>query len=457
MKGKRSNAWLYFFGALGGVLYGYDTGVISGAILFMKDELGLNAFTEGLVVSAILIGAIFGSGLSGRLTDRFGRRRAIMSAAVLYCIGGLGTALAPSTEYMVAFRIVLGLAVGCSTTIVPLYLSELAPKESRGALSSLNQLMITIGILLSYLINYAFSDAGAWRWMLGLALIPSISLLIGIFFMPESPRWLLTKGKEEKARRVLSKMRGGERVDQEVKEIKEAEKQDQGGLKELLEPWVRPALIAGVGLAFLQQFIGTNTIIYYAPKTFTNVGFEDSAAILGTVGIGTVNVLMTLVAIRFIDRIGRKPLLLFGNAGMVISLIVLSFSNLFFGNTSGAAWTTVICLGVFIVVFAVSWGPIVWVMLPELFPLHVRGIGTGVSTLMLHAGNLIVTLSFPVLMEAMGISYLFLCYAAIGIAAFLFVFFKVTETKGKSLEEIEQDLRDKHRGITATDTQPVER
>ncbi|TWK60877.1 putative metabolite transport protein CsbC [Bacillus licheniformis] len=293
--------------------------------------------------------------------------------------------------------------------------------------------------------------------MLGLALIPSIGLLIGIFFMPESPRWLLTKGKEEKARRVLSKMRGGERVDQEVKEIKEAEKQDQGGLKELLEPWVRPALIAGVGLAFLQQFIGTNTIIYYAPKTFTNVGFEDSAAILGTVGIGTVNVLMTLVAIRFIDRIGRKPLLLFGNAGMVISLIVLSFSNLFFGNTSGAAWTTVICLGVFIVVFAVSWGPIVWVMLPELFPLHVRGIGTGVSTLMLHAGNLIVTLSFPVLMEAMGISYLFLCYAAIGIAAFLFVFFKVTETKGKSLEEIEQDLRDKHRGITATDTQPVER
>lgn len=218
----------------------------------------------------------------------------------------------------------------------------------------------------------------------------------------------------------------------------------KGGVKELFEPWVRPALIAGLGLAFLQQFIGTNTIIYYAPKTFTNVGFEDSAAILGTVGIGTVNVLMTLVAIRMIDRIGRKPLLLFGNAGMVISLIVLSAANIYFGDTTGAAWTTVICLGVFIVVFAVSWGPIVWVMLPELFPLHVRGIGTGVSTFMLHAGNLIVTLSFPPLLEVMGISYLFLCYAAIGIAAFLFVFFKVTETKGKSLEEIEQDLKEKH-------------
>lgn len=456
MSKNRPNSWLYFFGALGGVLYGYDTGVISGAILFMKEELGLNAFTEGLVVSSILIGAMFGSGFSGKLTDRFGRRKAIMSAALLFCIGGLGTALAPTMEYMVAFRIVLGLAVGCSTTIVPLYLSELAPKESRGALSSLNQLMITIGILISYLINYAFSDTGAWRWMLGLGLVPSIALLIGIFFMPESPRWLLAKGKEEKARAVLNKMRGEKRVEQEITEIKNAEQQDKGGLKELFEPWVRPALIAGLGLAFLQQFIGTNTIIYYAPKTFTNVGFEDSAAILGTVGIGTVNVLMTLVAIRMIDRIGRKPLLLVGNAGMVISLIVLSAANIYFGDTTGAAWTTVICLGVFIVVFAVSWGPIVWVMLPELFPLHVRGIGTGVSTFMLHAGNLIVTLSFPPLLEVMGISYLFLCYAAIGIAAFLFVFFKVTETKGKSLEEIEHDLKEKHGGSLKAESRAAE-
>lgn len=239
-------------------------------------------------------------------------------------------------------------------------------------------------------------------------------------------------------------MRGTKDIDQEIHDIKEAEKQDEGGLKELFDPWVRPALIAGLGLAFLQQFIGTNTIIYYAPKTFTNVGFGNSASILGTVGIGTVNVVMTLVAIKIIDKIGRKPLLLFGNAGMVISLIVLALVNLFFDNTPAASWTTVICLGVFIVVFAVSWGPVVWVMLPELFPLHVRGIGTGVSTLMLHVGTLIVSLTYPILMEAIGISYLFLIYAAIGIMAFLFVRFKVTETKGKSLEEIEQDLRDKN-------------
>ncbi|MCY7906975.1 sugar porter family MFS transporter [Bacillus inaquosorum] len=441
---KQSNIWLYFFGALGGALYGYDTGVISGAILFMKKDLGLNAFTEGLVVSSLLVGAILGSGAAGKLTDRFGRKKAIMAAALLFCIGGLGVALAPNTGVMVLFRIILGLAVGTSTTIVPLYLSELAPKQKRGALSSLNQLMITVGILLSYIVNYIFADVEAWRWMLGLAAVPSLLLLIGILFMPESPRWLFTNGEEGKAKKILEKLRGTKDIDQEIHDIQEAEKQDEGGLKELFDPWVRPALIAGLGLAFLQQFIGTNTIIYYAPKTFTNVGFGNSASILGTVGIGTVNVLMTLVAIKIIDKIGRKPLLLFGNAGMVISLIVLALVNLFFDNTPAASWTTVICLGVFIVVFAVSWGPVVWVMLPELFPLHVRGIGTGVSTLMLHVGTLIVSLTYPILMEAIGISYLFLIYAAIGIMAFLFVRFKVTETKGKSLEEIEQDLRDKN-------------
>ncbi|UBM45441.1 sugar porter family MFS transporter [Bacillus velezensis] len=446
MKSIHSNKWLYFFGALGGALYGYDTGVISGAILFMKKELGLNAFTEGLVVSSLLAGAILGSGFAGKLTDRFGRRKAIMGAALLFCIGGLGVAFAPNTEVMVLFRIILGLAVGTSTTIVPLYLSELAPKHKRGALSSLNQLMITVGILVSYIVNYIFADAGAWRWMLGLAVVPSVILLIGILFMPESPRWLFTIGKEEKAREILSSLRGTKNIDDEIDQMKEAEKENEGGLKELFEPWVRPALIAGLGLAFLQQFIGTNTIIYYAPKTFTSVGFGNSASILGTGGIGAVNVIMTLAAIKVIDKIGRKPLLLAGNAGMVISLLVLAAVNLFFEHSAAASWTTVICLGLFIIVFAVSWGPAVWVMLPELFPLHVRGIGTGVSTLMLHAGTLIVSLTYPMLMEAVGISYLFLIYAAIGILAFLFVRFKVTETKGKSLEEIEQDLKSRNGG-----------
>lgn len=231
---------------------------------------------------------------------------------------------------MVLFRIVLGLAVGCSTTIVPLYLSELAPKESRGALSSLNQLMITFGILLAYIVNYALADAEAWRLMLGIAVVPSVLLLFGILFMPESPRWLFVHGQADRAKKILSQLRKSKQeVEEEISDIQKAESEEKGGFKELFEPWVRPALIAGVGLAFLQQFIGTNTIIYYAPKTFTSVGFGNSAAILGTVGIGAVNVIMTFVAIKIIDRVGRKALLLFGNAGMVLSLIVLSVVNRF--------------------------------------------------------------------------------------------------------------------------------
>lgn len=453
---KNRNGWLYFFGALGGALYGYDTGVISGAILFMKEDLGLNAFTEGLVVSSILIGAMLGSSLSGKLTDQFGRKKAIIAAAILFIIGGFGTALAPNTEVMVLFRIVLGLAVGCSTTIVPLYLSELAPKESRGALSSLNQLMITFGILLAYIVNYALADAEAWRLMLGIAVVPSVLLLFGILFMPESPRWLFVHGQADRAKEILSKLRKSQQeVEEEISDIQKAESEEKGGFKELFEPWVRPALIAYVGLAFLQQFIGTNTIIYYAPKTFTSVGFGNSAAILGTVGIGAVNVIMTFVAIKIIDRVGRKALLLFGNAGMVLSLIVLSVVNRFFEGSTAAGWTTVICLGLFIVIFAVSWGPVVWVMLPELFPVHVRGIGTGVSTFLLHTGNLIISLTFPALLSAIGISNLFLIYAVIGVGAFLFVKYLVTETKGKSLEEIEEDLKKRNRAVASGEGKTV--
>lgn len=269
------------------------------------------------------------------------------------------------------------------------------------------------------------------------------------------PARLFVHGQADRAKEILSKLRKSKQeVEEEISDIQQAESEEKGGFKELFEPWVRPALI-GVGLAFLQQFIGTNTIIYYAPKTFTSVGFGNSAAILGTVGIGAVNVVMTFVAIKIIDRVGRKALLLFGNAGMVLSLIVLSVVNRFFEGSTAAGWTTIICLGLFIVIFAVRRGPVVWVMLPELFPVHVRGIGTGVSTFLLHTGNLIISLTFPTLLSAMGISNLFLIYAVIGVGAFLFVKYMVAETKGKSLEEIEEDLKKRNRAVTGEEGKTV--
>ena len=294
---------VYFFGALGGMLFGSDTGVISGAILFISPDLGLTSFLEGLVVASLLLGAAIGAACAGPLSDRLGRRNLILIAAVTFTIGAIGAALSPNVAVLVLFRVVLGLAVGAAALIVPLYLSEIAPTEIRGAISSLNQLMITVGILLAFIVNALLANSGAWRWMLGLAVVPSVVLFIGMYFMPETPRWLVSRGREDDARDVLMRSRSEEEAENEIREIKEVEREEEGGLRELAAPWVRPALIVAIRLAVFQQIIGINTIIYYAPTTLKNVGYGDAAAIYANLIIGAVNVLMTLVAIRIVDRV----------------------------------------------------------------------------------------------------------------------------------------------------------
>lgn len=443
MNGKTNKGLIYFFGALGGMLYGYDTGVISGALLYIKQDIPLSHFMQGLVVSALLIGAIVGAGFSGPLSDRWGRRWVVLMIAIVYIIGALGAAFSVDAAFLVISRIVIGLAVGGSTALVPVYLSEMALTEIRGRLSSLNQLMITIGILVAYIINYIFSSIDGWRWMLGLAVIPAITLLIGVAFMPESPRWLVKKGREEDAKGVLKLTHQSNEVESKIKEMKETEKVEEDAATILKASWLRPMLIAGIGLAIFQQIIGINAVIYYAPTIFSKAGLANSSSILGTVGIGIVNVLMTLVAVATIDKLGRKKLMLWGNVGMTVSLAILAFILLFAGTTPTTAWIIVILLGIFIVFFAATWGPAVWVMLPELFPLKARGAGTGLTTLCLSAGNLVVSLLFPILLGAIGIAWVFLIFAAVGVLAFLFVAFYVPETKGRSLEEIEQDIRGK--------------
>src|SRR5919205_3025190 len=261
---------VYFFGALGGVLFGYDTGVISGAILFITEELGLTPFLEGLVVASLLLGAAVGAGTAGPLSDKLGRRNIIIIAAILFSIGAIGAALAPNIGVLVFFRVVLGLGVGSAALIVPLYLSEIAPTQIRGAISSLNQLNIVFGILFAYIVNALLASSGAWRWMLGLAVIPSLVLLIGMFFLPETPRWLVSQNRDEDARDVLRRSRDEETVEKEIQDIREVEEQEEGGLRELTASWVRPAMIVAIGLAVFQQIIGINTIIYYAPTTLTN-------------------------------------------------------------------------------------------------------------------------------------------------------------------------------------------
>ncbi|WP_163528794.1 sugar porter family MFS transporter [Halobacillus ihumii] len=436
--------WIFFFGALGGLLYGYDTGVISGALLFIGQDIPLSNFLEGLVVSSLLGGAIVGAGMSGYVADKFGRRRVVFVIALIYLIGSLVLAFSPNAWVLITGRIILGLAVGGSTAIVPVYLSEMAPTQSRGALASLNQLMITIGIVLAYLVNYAFSSMEGWRWMLGLASVPAIILMIGVLFMPESPRFLIKHNREKKARDIMALTRKQNEIDDEIEQMKKIEEVEESTMDVLKSKWVRPMLLIGSGIAVFQQLIGINAVIYYAPTIFTQAGLGNSASILGTLGIGIVNVLMTLVAIATIDKLGRKKLLLIGNVGMTLSLAILAAILFTFQMTTTIAWLIVLFLGLFIVFFSATWGPVVWVMLPELFPLKARGAATGFTTLLLSAANLVVSLFFPVLLGAIGTAWVFVIFAIIGVFAFTFVKKFVPETKGRSLEDIERDLRGSH-------------
>ncbi|ANQ65027.1 sugar porter family MFS transporter [Staphylococcus equorum] len=437
---KINKKLIFFLGALGGLLYGYDMGVISGALLFIKDDIPLNSFTEGLVVSSMLVGAIVGSGASGPMSDRLGRRRVVFIIAIIYIVGALILALAPSMQILVLGRLVIGLAVGGSTAIVPVYLSEMAPTEQRGSLSSLNQLMITIGILSSYLINYAFTPIEGWRWMLGLAIVPSIILLIGVAFMPESPRWLLEHRSEKAARDVMKLTFKHNEIDKEIADMKEINKVSDSTWNVLKSAWLRPTLLIGCMFALLQQIIGINAIIYYAPTIFSKAGLGDATSILGTVGIGAVNVVVTIVAINIIDKIDRKRLLIIGNIGMVASLLIMAILIWSMGIQS-SAWIIVACLTLFIIFFGFTWGPVLWVMLPELFPMRARGAATGLAALVLSIGSLLVAQLFPLLTEVLPVEQVFLIFAAVGIVALIFVIKYLPETRGRSLEEIEAELR----------------
>lgn len=453
-----SNKRIYFFGALGGVLFGYDTGVISGAILFIKKAFHVTPFTEGAVVSGLLLGAAVGAAFAGPLSDRLGRKRLIITAGVVFTVGALGSALAPGLGVLIAARFVLGLAVGCSSLAVPMYLSEIAPTEIRGAVSSLNQLMVVVGILTASLVNAALASSGAWRFMLGAAVVPAVALLVGMAFMPETPRFLVHTGDEDEARDVLDTVRPDESPEGEIGEIREIEEQETGtGIRELGAKWVRPALLVAMGLAMFQQFIGINTIVYYAPTTLTKVGYGNAGAIYANIIIGVLMLAMTLVAVRVIDRVGRKPLLLWGVVGMAVSLAVLGAGSLILSTPKSpgdpAAILTLVCLAAYIVAFAVSWGPVMWVMLPEVLPLAVRGTAMGVAVCLQWGANFVVSQTFPSLLSGLGPS-VFLVYAGICAIAFAFVARFVTETKGRSLEQIESDLQEKM-GVASGQRQPA--
>ncbi|MEU6329520.1 sugar porter family MFS transporter [Streptomyces sp. NPDC047049] len=447
MPARLKNALIWVFGALGGILWGYDTGVISGAMLFIKNDIALTPLLAGLVVSGLLVGAMLGAGLSGRLSDSWGRRRLILAASGVFILGTLGASFALGPASLITFRFVIGIGVGIASVVVPLYLTELAPKHLRGGLTSLMQLLVTVGIFVAYVTDYLLAGAGAWRWMIGLGVIPAAILALGILTQPESPRWLVGKGRTDEARTVLTRLRGDAgAAGEELAEIERAERTERAQsepltLRRLLSPRLRPVFVVGMLLVLFQNFVGINTIIYYAPTLLTDIGFGSGGAILANVGIGLLNMLMTLPAMRLIDRKGRKPLLLWGALGMCAAMVLLAVTNL--SGLGYGALLSVLTLGgiaLYIASFAVSWGPVQWVMLPELFPMRIRAAAVGLCVLFNWLFNMIVALVFPSLLHAWGAGINFLFFAGTTLLAFLFVQRLLPETKGRSLEEIEQDL-----------------
>jgi sugar porter (SP) family MFS transporter len=432
----------YLFGALGGILFGYDSGVIAGALLFIRKDMTLNAQLQGMVVGGLLLGAMIGAFGTGRLADRFGSRKMLIGAGVMFIVTSVLSALAPDPLTLIAARVLIGITIGVSTVQVPLYLSEIAPKRIRGGLASMNQLAIATGILISYVLCYLLAGHGQWRWMLGLAAVPSVFLTIGMIFQPDSPRWLVRQGRVDEARRVLEITNSPEEAAESLREIREANQTSNSVrlIDVLRSRALRPIVISVFGLAVLQQALGINTIVYYAPTILRAAGFGESAALLNSVGLGVLSIIMTIFAARIVDRVGRRPLLIGGALVMSASMATLGCVFHFGGPaTSLGSVIAVGALAVFKAAFSFSWGPLVWVMMPELLPMRIRARTMSAAALAMFLMNFIVASTFPALLE-MGAASAFGAFSGCCLIAFLFAIYRIRETAGLSLEEIERDF-----------------
>jgi sugar porter (SP) family MFS transporter len=440
--GKRFVYLAAAISALGGLLFGYDIGVISGAILFIKSDFRLSPSMEEIVVSSVLLGSLVGAAVGGVLADRIGRRKLLIITATVFGVGAIGAALAPGTAWLIAARIVAGGAIGIASFVAPLYISEIGPVDIRGKLVSINQVALTSGIVISYLIDYAFAGSQEWRWMFAMAVIPAAAFGVGLTFIPDSPRWLVSRGHVDQARAVLNRIRSADQVESELSDIQHSAAQQKGHWSELFSPLLRPAMVLGVGLAIAQQITGINTVIYYAPTIFKFAGLSSaSVAILASVGVGVVNVALTIVAMELIDRVGRRPLLLVSLAGMALSLVVLGVAFAMPQLCGSLGWIAVASLMVYVGSFAVGLGPVFWLILSEIYPLRIRGRAMSIGTAANWSANLIVAVSFLTLTRVMGKPATFWLYGAVSIGAWLFAFFLVPETKGKTLEQIEAYMR----------------
>jgi MFS transporter, SP family, major inositol transporter len=436
----------------GGLLFGYDTGVINGALPYMSesDQLNLNSFTQGLVTSALLFGAAFGAVVGGRLADYNGRRKTILYLAILFFVSTIGCTISPNAAVMILCRFLLGLAVGGASVTVPTYLAEMSPAESRGKMVTQNELMIVTGQLLAFTFNAIIGNMlgenpHVWRYMLPIAAIPAVFLFFGMLRVPESPRWLVSKGKNNEALTVLQKIRESKRAKSELQEIENAyekeAKMEKATFKDLTTPWVRRVVFLGIGIAVVQQITGVNSIMYYGTEILKDAGFQTEAALIGNIGNGVISVLATFVGIWLLGKVGRRPMLITGLVGTTTALLLIGIFSLVF---EGSAALPYIVLALTITFLAFQQGaisPVTWLMLSEIFPLRLRGLGMGVTVFCLWGINFLVGLTFPILLASIGLSTTFFVFVVLGIGAILFVKKFLPETKGLTLEELEQRFR----------------
>lgn len=472
---KVSSKFIYLFGALGGLLFGYDTGVISGVLGYVDSSLKItpNSFFEGCVTASVTAGAIFGAIIIGKMTDKKGRKLCLLVASVVFIIGALISGFSTTPVMLLIGRLILGIAVGGASALVPMYLSEISPAKRRGSLSFLNQLMIVLGLLLAYVINFLmvqfnpdinvdqlneFNVNYGWRISLLIAIIPSTFLFFGTLILPESPRYLVKIGKIEEAGDVLRTLRNSiKEVDSEILDIQGTIKENRGKFADLFKPDVRKAVIAAMGLAFFQQFTGCNTVIYYAPKVLELAGFDTFQSRLATVGIGVANVAATLIAIVIVDRVSRKLIFVVGGLCMALftGLFALLISTNFFtpdpsikdqiilSNPDNSVFVMIcatLLLGLYIISFGISWGGTMWVVLGEIFPNNIRGIGVGTGSMTNWISNTVVIAIFPVVVGLTGLASAYWVLFVFCVLGVLFVIKFLPETKGKTLEEIEYEL-----------------
>lgn len=440
LKGKLLIVMVSVVAALGGLLFGYDTGIIGVALLGLAKDFALSDSLKQIVTGAIIFGAIFGVFGTGAVSDRIGRRWSIVLVGLIFTVGSIMSAMAPTVGFLIAARFVLGLSAGSATQIIPVYIAEVTPPASRGKLVVMFQFMVVFGILVAYLTGYALGDD--WRLMFGLGTIPAVILMLGMLVLPESPRWLVNQKRERQALDILTRVRmDRSEAEDEINEIKDVSARPEGSWRDLFSPWIRPALVAGAGIAMFSQITGNNALLYYAPTILVQAGFGDNASVLASIGGITLVNISTIFGIFMVDRVGRRRFLLWMVPGSAVAMAIMAL--LFMGGVPEASATQYLLIACMAIYMALncSFGVCLWLINAEVYPLFVRGKGASVGAFSHWSFDLVVTLTTLTLINALGTAGAFWLYALISCTAVVFIIRYVPETKGRSLEQIEADLK----------------